>query len=338
MTKYLKLFSNCILVKGVGRCAIYDLQRKQIFFIPISLYKIFDKDSNSININEVTKILNIDSKKIFDEYLEFLIKNEIAFYCNKDELIHFPNLNNEWIYPSHITNCIIDSNSTELKYFDSSFLSQLELLCCNYIQFRFFKQVRIEELYSILNRINSTQIKSIELITPIWKSNLNDSEITELIEKNRKIRTLILTNAIKDKTLKKEDFLTGAIYLTKKEISDFRHCGVVDIKQFAINIPHYTESLAHNTCLNRKIAIDTEGNIKNCPSMKESFGNIRDTTLEEAVNKPGFKKYWNITKDQITKCKDCEFRHVCTDCRAYIDNPNDIYSAPLKCGYDTISY
>lgn len=73
---------------------------------------------------------------------------------------------------------------------------------------------------------------------------------------------------------------------------------------------------------------------KNCPSMKESYGNIKDTTLIEALEKPGFKKYWNITKDQINVCKDCEFRYICTDCRAYLEDPDDIYSKPLKCGYN----
>ena len=35
-----------------------------------------------------------------------------------------------------------------------------------------------------------------------------------------------------------------------------------------------------NTCLNRKICIDAEGNIKNYPAMAKSYGNIKDTTLE----------------------------------------------------------
>ena len=68
--------------------------------------------------------------------------------------------------------------------------------------------------------------------------------------------------------------------------------------------------------------------------MKESFGNIKDTTLKEALNKKGFKKLWNINKDKIKVCQDCEFRYICTDCRAYIENPEDIYSKPLKCGYN----
>jgi SPASM domain peptide maturase of grasp-with-spasm system len=95
------------------------------------------------------------------------------------------------------------------------------------------------------------------------------------------------------------------------------------------------------SCLNREISIDADGNIKNCPSMKESFGNIRDTTLAEAIEKPGFKKYWDINKDQIAVCKDCEFRYICTDCRAYVEDPHDAsgpdgtnLSKPLKCGYN----
>ena len=68
--------------------------------------------------------------------------------------------------------------------------------------------------------------------------------------------------------------------------------------------------------------------------MSQSFGNIKDTTLQEALDHPDFKKYWNVTKDQISVCKDCEFRYICTDCRGYIENPEDMYSKPLKCGYN----
>ena len=123
------------------------------------------------------------------------------------------------------------------------------------------------------------------------------------------------------------------VYFTKN-LKNSKSCGIINKWYFTINIKSFSEAQHHNTCLNRKISIDADGNIKNCPSMKESYGNIKDTTLEEALNKPGFRKYWNIKKDDITKCKDCEFRYICTDCRAYLEDPDDIYSAPLKCGYD----
>lgn len=68
--------------------------------------------------------------------------------------------------------------------------------------------------------------------------------------------------------------------------------------------------------------------------MTESFGNINDTSLLEVLEKPGFKKLWDLSKDKIHVCKDCEFRYICTDCRAYVEDPDDILSKPLKCGYN----
>lgn len=112
------------------------------------------------------------------------------------------------------------------------------------------------------------------------------------------------------------------------------HCGLVAKNNFYLNQTLIKISLSHNSCLFKKISIDTESNIKNCPSMPQSFGRIKDTTLEEVLNHPDFKKYWNINKDKIHVCKDCEFRYICTDCRAYVEDPEDIYSKPLKCGYN----
>ena len=73
--------------------------------------------------------------------------------------------------------------------------------------------------------------------------------------------------------------------------------------------------------------------------MAENFGNISNKSLEDALANPGFRKYWNLTKDKVGVCRDCEFRYICTDCRAFTENNHknseglDI-SKPLKCGYD----
>ncbi|HLT42986.1 MAG TPA: hypothetical protein VKZ95_09805, partial [Sphingobacteriaceae bacterium] len=36
----------------------------------------------------------------------------------------------------------------------------------------------------------------------------------------------------------------------------------------------------------------------------------------------------------VDVCKDCEFRYICQDCRAYLKNSDDLYSKPLKCTYN----
>lgn len=88
-----------------------------------------------------------------------------------------------------------------------------------------------------------------------------------------------------------------------------------------------------NSCLNKKIAIDKSGFIKNCPSSRKIYGHITETKLIDVIDEQ-FSSVWKINKDQIKECKDCEFRYICTDCRAYLKDSCDIYSKPEKCKYN----
>jgi SPASM domain peptide maturase of grasp-with-spasm system len=122
------------------------------------------------------------------------------------------------------------------------------------------------------------------------------------------------------------------IYTNEVLISE-QCCGNILPNYFSVNIHSFTESKVANSCLNKKIAVDRLGNIKNCPSMKFSFGNINKTTLLECIENERFKDLWSVNKDQVLVCKDCEFRYICHDCRAYTQN-EEKYSKPLKCKYN----
>lgn len=127
---------------------------------------------------------------------------------------------------------------------------------------------------------------------------------------------------------------SGLITFTDQKITSKTHCGIINQRYFVSNIKTFTEAQHHNTCLNRKLSVDTNGDIKNCPSTQTVFGNIKKTTLQEALQHQQLEELWHITKDQIAVCNTCEFRYVCTDCRAYLENPDDKLSKPLKCGYN----
>lgn len=154
--------------------------------------------------------------------------------------------------------------------------------------------------------------------------------IIELYKKHTRLISFDIYGAKRDAVIQNK-FL-DIFYHSMKEIS-VHSCGVISPNLFSITNNTFFESKAFNSCLNQKISIDVTGNIKNCPSMSEHYGNIKETSLISVVEKAQFKKYWNLNKDKISICKDCEFRYICTDCRAYIENPDDIYSKPLKCGY-----
>ena len=62
--------------------------------------------------------------------------------------------------------------------------------------------------------------------------------------------------------------------------------------------------------------------------MTKSYGNVRQRQLKSAIQTAAFQQVWAITKDKIDKCRDCEFRYVCTDCRAFLEEPDNEFSKP----------
>ena len=328
---HIKMFANCIPVKGNNRSAICDLQRHDIKLIPNDLYKILALPIT--NINKIKATYNNEFDTIIDDYFDFLVKHEFAFTTTQPEI--FPKLNTQWFEPAIINNAVLDYNKdSSYNFLDT--LNQLDKFNCKDIQIRFYHKTEIDKVVEIIKFLDKNElfITSVDFVLP-FSEDIATSDLTNLIKKHKRINAFIIHNSKENKFIEPiNEFERGYIYYSTENIKNQKYCGKISSNFFSPNIKNYTESLQHNSCLNRKISIDTNGNIKNCPSMPQSFGNIKDTTLEEALNHKNFKKYWNITKDQIDVCKDCEFRYVCTDCRAYVEKPDDILSKPLKCGYN----
>jgi len=240
---------------------------------------------------------------------------------------------------------------TYFRYKDSN-IQEYNLICENHefilndnllenlnifaIHLRIDKKINIEETSQILDKLIQNDSLNFVSICADYNENIAVEDMKILGYKYPILGCLYLYSSPKTETKAYEEVTIEYNY---GKYFGFKNCGSISSKFFRCNNKLFAESLHHNSCLNRKISIDKNGNIRNCPSMPESFGNIKDTTLEEALSKSGFKKYWNITKNQIEVCKDCEFRYICTDCRAYTERTHtneeglDI-SKPLKCGYN----
>lgn len=327
-----KMHSNCIAVKGANRSSICDLQRNEVKLIPHDVYDLITLHEGK-TMEEIKKQYDKQYHNIVDEYLTFLFDHEYAFLTDMAEL--YPKLNTQWFESSEVTNAIIDINENSL-YNVTTVLSQLDELNCKYVQIRFFSTTTQNKIIEIVNFLNRTEsiVSSVNFVVRFTEE-FSIKNTTQLLKLYPRISSFIVYNC-KENTFSTpfgNDATKYIQYITKNIISS-AHCGVISQEYFAPNIKAYTEGLQHNSCLNRKISVDIHGNIKNCPSMSQSFGNIKYTSLKQALEHKDFKKYWNIAKDQINICKVCEFRYVCTDCRAYTENPLDDYSKPLKCGYN----
>ncbi|HYC83740.1 MAG TPA: grasp-with-spasm system SPASM domain peptide maturase [Chryseosolibacter sp.] len=319
------LFANCVAVKGASRGAIYDLQNEVIKLIPNILVDVLELAKTN-TIDEVKAHFGHDMDEGIDRYIS-LLENE-GYGFRTAEPHRFPPLSLEWDHPAAITNAIIDVGRRSNHNYEQIALA-LDGVGCVAVQFRFFDFIGPATLESVLKVYNGTRVISLELIVKYDPALV--SQLPTLIYEYRRVRSVTIHGSPDEQRIKDERTGVELIYITA-EIDSSAHCGQVSSDHFVSNIGFFTESQRFNTCLNRKISLDVAGNIKNCPSMTTTFGKLTDTDLKDVVRQADFKKVWTVTKEMIDVCKVCEFRHACTDCRAFVgDNP---LGKPVKCGYD----
>lgn len=329
--KTYKFHPSVIPVKGINRSLLCDLDRREYIFVPNALYSIIIDNPTGI-IEDVVEHYaegDVEIKTIIEDYFRLLEEKEYLFHTSNPEL--YQEISLEWDYPASVSNAIIEVDYVDLNYLD--ILNQLSNLGCNGLVIRYFRTDTLANLEQILDWTLSCSILSVEII--VQNSLIEEVSAINLVEKYPNIKYIIVSNYHENKAIKSGGPNNmGHIWGTQESVISALACGHISDFYFMTTIQTFTESQHHNTCLNRKISIDKDGYIKNCPSMSQHFGHINDTKLETVLNNPEFTKYWHIKKDLIKTCQDCEFRHVCTDCRAYTEDPDDLYAKPLKCGYN----
>lgn len=327
--EYFVFFSTVKITKGCNQSIIIDFQRNFSITIPNDLVN-FVEDINKKSKSSIDKkYINLKDSK--DEYINFLLENEFGFFTSNPK--NFQELNDVFHLPEKVSNSIIEYNNQ--NYSIKDILNKLSNIKCKNIELFLKDNVKLNNLFNYLDYIEEQELNFWNIsIFFNHEENKEEDDYKKLLD-NKRISIMVVYNYKYDKKILVSESI---ICFTTKNLNNRKTCGIFNEDIFSITIQHYTESLNHNSCLHKKISIDVDGNIRNCPSMPQSFGNIKDTTLEEALKHPDFKKYWNVTKDMIAVCKDCEFRHICTDCRAYTERTHfedDIdLSKPLKCGYN----
>lgn len=330
---FLFIYTNVFLIKGFTRTMVLDLSKTSWVFFDndyAELIDLFKTDS----ISNIRKNIDPESIGDFDNFVTFLINNDYAAYV--DDLSLFPKIEEVWYSPYKISNSIIDFND---KIHDMKKISEeLFLLGCQYIELRFYSKIEIDKIKEILDCFRDKDFRSIHLIIK-YNEKLTNDLLFSVCASHLNISFTVYNSPVNEYFKNELDNVLpsmGCINYIQQNIIDCRSCGVINSTIFfnPKNVGLFMGNKLYNSCLNRKISIDTEGYIKNCPSMKNSFGNIEDKSLLKVYEEDAFKDIWNLNKDQIETCKDCEFRYVCSDCRAYTENPDNAFSKPLKCGYN----
>ncbi|MCZ8022449.1 MAG: grasp-with-spasm system SPASM domain peptide maturase [Cytophagales bacterium] len=325
---YFVLHSSCIPVLGIKRSTICDLQRQIISFIPNDLFEILTAYKKK-SFEEILDKFGESNRPVLEDYFNFLVNKELGFWASEIEVEYFDSINLTYESPYKITNAIIDVNQNSNHNFDLIFKSFEELGGLD-VQIRAFCKLEYDILKEIVECSKGLRLNSIQIIAK-FNDELTLKALNELLATNLKITLLVFHSAPEERYWSEE---ISPIILTKEKIDGKSHCGIISPDFFSVSLTFFSEAKSMNTCLNGKISIDENGYIRNCPSCKDSFGSYKDTDLQFVVSNTAFTNLWKIKKDDITICKSCEFRYICSDCRAYLVEPDNLYSKPLKCGYN----
>ncbi|WP_298518644.1 grasp-with-spasm system SPASM domain peptide maturase [uncultured Kordia sp.] len=330
--QYLLLFAACLITKGHNRALLTDSQRGKFDLIPNDMLD-FIENAKRYSIKTLFKIYGEENSEIVESYVSYILENEYGFLADEKIRHNFPEIKIDWKSPSTITNSIIDIKDFEhTKTYYERIISQLNALQCEALQIRSYTSLHIEQLQYLATCVQETSIEYLEIYVKDHDE-LPLDKLIRLLQEHTKISNLIVHSASKNDeydVIKK----LSSIYHTTQELTDETCCGLVEKQYFNAVKDHYMEAHFYNSCLNRKISVDANGILKNCPSMQTSYGNALDTNLVDIISNEDFTSAWNLKKDFVLTCQECEFRYICTDCRAYVEDPENRYSKPLKCGYD----
>lgn len=330
---YLCLFADCKLTKGFLRTLAVDLTRGRTYVLENDAYDFIIQCKTASYINVISKYASEEQQGI-QELVSYLISKDLCFFSSEPQ--SFPEISEDWDNPSLITNAIIDIDQ-EMHNFDQ-IIPQLTSLGCHDIQIRFFSALAFDELVKLTELISTSAVKSVEYYVKS-SSDFTKKRLRDLTKRFFIIKNIIIHSHPKNEAyiIYTEKFRNnmGNIIFLKQAITGESHCGAVSSHYFVNdNLQFYNEGLKFNSCLNRKIGIDKFGVIKNCPSLRLSFGHYREVSLEEAIADRNFKEMWEIPKSKIDVCKDCEYRNICTDCRAYTMDKSNNFAKPAKCSYN----
>lgn len=335
LNSFYKLFSNCIPVKGFTRSLIMDLQREKYFFIPNDLFEILSKKGSTVG--QIIKQYGSHNEEIILGYFNYLIERDLVHFAEEEAFFEkFPAINLHYDDYSLVETCIIDI-TRESKHDYEKIFTELNNLQCKYILLRFKYTASIEDINKVLLYGSTGQIKSFEILVPHGED-ITEESLTKLGQSFLRLNKIIVYLS--------PPYLQGSsngnsnlaeVVFTDIDLSNNTHCGFIIPEEFSVNINTYTEMLSFNGCLNKKISIDENGDIKSCPIMENSYGNINQNSLYEVMQSTEITKLWNITKESIKECNICEFRNICTDCRGILVDEKDILSKPKNCKYNPFS-
>lgn len=130
-----------------------------------------------------------------------------------------------------------------------------------------------------------------------------------------------------------DEFAGIPVVKMQKDFAACRELTIVTGDFDYIDQATYSFNMKHSSCWGGKIAVAKDGTVRPCIYSKQIIGGISSGNDGEMMEKA--ETFRKASKDKVDKCKECEFKYVCFDCREIaMQEGGQLYAANPGCGYD----
>jgi hypothetical protein len=286
----LKFHSQTPFVKGYLRTCIYDLSRCDYDLIPND---IFDKLQENVDHEKDLILQNCDNEEL--KWMNFLLKKEYIYFIPSLFKKNFKDFDLTFKASSIITNAVLDV----VEYRTDLNVNILEELNCKHLAIRFFcEKPDVNKIANFLKDfLENITFNSIDVFISksYSKQEMSVKEYKAIFEEIKTLNKLELFEASNE----------------NKENDIF-------IPKFICDINSFIESNKYNLYFNKKIRVSSSGEIFNGVETNAIHGKINKLSKQEVIDLIKSSKVsdlWDINKDRMDVCKDCEFRYMCLDNR-----------------------
>ena len=246
---------------------VYDCCTQRTLFFENAFYALLDEFRKHKIDSIINKYANVDVLG----FAEFLVSNNFASLVNDISL--FPTLKKVWFSPNEMENAIIDIDSTSNHNY-KKISEELQALHCAHLEIRIFYDADIQKLSNIARHFYKADFKSVDIIVK-YNEGINPPDYLQLAAQYPPM-SIFVYEAPSDTYNKSLIDTTyhgiGFVCYLKQKIEATTDCGIINRSSFCLpsSISNFTEGILKNKCLNRKLSITVDGQIKNCPCMSKA--------------------------------------------------------------------
>lgn len=139
-----------------------------------------------------------------------------------------------------------------------------------------------------------------------------------------------------------DDFFSSISSFDKRHMADFliknKNTNINLDMNYEFNLDNFFNNLEFHPCLGKTLFVSSKGNVYPCPLFRfQKWGNIQGSFLNFLNNnKEKIYNFWTKNLDSIAGCQCCEFRYICSDCRAIEEYILNESNKKFLCSYSEL--